>query len=240
MQHFPFAYPNPIKTNSTNPILSISNLTHYYSFNNFTPAIGAVDSWNNSITANQAFTQTVNNQKGTNNGGFLNLDGIDDFYTAHSSFTSIIASANMSLFVVASTNSPATGDQRVYTQQNAGGGSRLNFRLNFQARFGTVYNNTSNNGVDIISNQVALVQANKFNILGRIDQAPNLTFYQNSSIVGIASDLASFTAGTGNLGSFSNTQFFWGGNIAEIYLFNRALTVQEVNIVNSYLTLKWL
>ena len=164
----------------------------------------------------------VNNPDfGTLNGfNIASFDGVNDSYTLPLSITSVFANRTSSAFIVV--NPVATGaDQRIISIRE-GGSTRWGIAINPSNQINGF---TVTTGVPIV--------------ISRVDNAGNGNLWINGSLQDTFT-VNAFTPSEGYVGSYGeNGGFVLASDIAEIILFNRAVTTTERQNIEAYLTSKY-
>ena len=198
------------EANNNNPVFSVKNSTD--------DLIDFAQLTNTPNLAPKLITNAINNRPA------LRFDGIDDFLT--STTTSIHTNNGLSIIVVGKTNNTTNNDQT------------------YIAKFGTVNNrewrlqNDEFNTLNFINNNT------NFNILNALwsPTSTELSLSINNNTASTITGAASIANTTEPIIVGANLQGstgFLNGDIAEILVYNKKLSTDELNKVRTYMNLKY-
>lgn len=166
--------------------------------------------------------------------GVINFDGSDDTLTMPSGVYSL-ANGNNTAFVVSNTTSDSTTQRVVYMTE--GGAANSRWFVAYSTTSGNVNFNSSTSNASVSATGVTKANYNIFSCYRSgttqsisVNNAAETTNASGASESGV--DAASIGSNGGGAG-------FVIGNIAEIIIYNRALSAADIIQINRYLSNKW-
>lgn len=193
---------------------------------------GSVSQWDDkSGLGNNAAQGTGANQPTTaldtiNGKNVIDFDGTTDFFDLTSDVT---LTADYSVFIVSNTDD--TASDRFFLGDD---GTSIKIGIsNTGALFVRVLNAGSSDTTETFSSGNSILYITR-NAANKVDQG-----FNGEALNRLYSDVAqSGTTTIGRIG-VDNASLFWDGNIAEVIIYNRALTSAERSDVEKQLALKW-
>ncbi len=182
----------------------------------------------NNVTQGTATAQPTYFPAALNNKSVLSFDGNDTLIVPAALYT-ISAGAN-SIFIVAKVNA-VSGTQR-FVSGSITANSRYGvgtFTTNY-----TYINSTAGTGLDLSG-----ITATNYNIISGTRSGTGRTLSFNNGVPVTSSNATDVTCTEMFIGSRDALFDFIIGSIAEIIIYNRALTAAEIIQVNRYLSQKW-
>jgi len=204
---------------------------------------GKVSQWNDkSGSGNNATQATGANQPSTNSATIngvnaLSFNGTAAFMQLPSGLYSIPNGSNTSFIVRTPTAAPASPNSaRILNAQNGGTGRYFTGLTNPSGTTNSNYENNASNAGAIVG---AVYSTNTIVDVFTVSGATQ-TVYQNGVSQGTNGSATTFTATQFNIGCQTTTpNNLFTGSIAEIVLYNAALSHSNLNLVGAYLAAKW-
>jgi hypothetical protein len=201
--------------------------------------LGAVASWPDISGNERHATQNTGTKQPTNTAGQLNgkpalyFDN-GDTLVLPSSFYALAAGA-FTLFAVADRTSESGASDVIFSLSEAGATRTY---LRFESVSGQV-NFTSNTTGGSAVTRTGLTNTN-YQIFRALRNGTSLQIQANNGAVGAGAFGADETGiDAAHIGSMADSANYLDGYIAEIIVFNYALSAQEIIDVNTYLSAKW-
>ncbi len=200
---------------------------------------GLVSQWNdksaNAYNATAATTaRPTTGTRTINSLNTLDFNGTTNSMILPSGIYSISNGANTA-FEVFAPDLTSTLDEII--EASASGTKRYRTVLASSAGPAFVFTNRSGNST---GGSISYIADTNTHISGfKYDGSATVTGWMDGSLTATGGSQSVFTATDANIGSFQGTASFSNGRIAEIIIYNRALSIRETNLVGQYLGNKW-
>lgn len=206
-----------------------------------TTSLGAVASWPDKSGSGNNATQATGGQQPVNTSSILNGKNVL-LFTAASSQTLLLPSALYAIpnaantiFAVAKRNTETAAQNEIICFSQTGV-TRTN-QIVYSATSGNIMYRNNGAGTDLTL--TGAVNTNYQIIYGRHSGATQAISINNGIEVTNSSGANVATTDIAAIGSSQGTTLYLNGGIAEILIYNRSLSVAEINQVESYLSAKW-
>jgi hypothetical protein len=197
---------------------SMTNLTTWYDLNNRN---------NNGTLTNGPYHLIGNNADGT--GGYMSFDGTDDNIQLGNASNFI--SASQSTFTINSwVKTNVTGAyKKIFTTVTAGTASITGVYFSLGPSPDLIYLGiVTNNGGAYASSSSSISTSQYFNLCGTYDGS-NIRLYLNGTLVATQAQTGNIVnTGIARISGYDNNTEVWNGNIAQLSIYNKALTAAEV------------
>lgn len=204
-----------------------------------THAAGAVSRWNDKsgnayhATQGTGTNQPITNTRTINSKNVLDFDGSNDYMLLPSGLYSIPASDN-TLFAVAATDNIATVNQHIFSGANGGAG-RHRMLINASTTNNVNY---SNSATGVAATKTITTDTNPHIVLGHCATTTGSLYYDGGTATTATTSNVTLTAI--RIGSFAGgVTSLLNGIIAEVIIYNSALSTTDLNRVGNYLKSKW-
>ncbi len=203
----------------------------------------AVDTWvdmSGNASRNDATQSTSGNRPtlvadAINDEQAVSFDGSNDYMILTSGLSDL--TAGMSIFAVV--KPVGTGTATVVTAGNSGPANMASLQtINTQAKF-NAYNSTTASNVTTPTSSVVLGNFQLIDVVHDGSASADLSVKSISRVVGTVQNLTNTSRAQNYLGTDGSISTFFSGQIAELLIYDRGVTISEAADIRAYLTNKF-
>ncbi len=200
----------------------------------------AVDTWvdmSGNASRNDATQSTSGNRPtlvadAINDEPAVSFDGSNDYMSLTSGFSDL--TAGLSIFAVV--KPVGTGTATLVTTGNSGPSNMASLQtINTQAKF-NAYNATTSSNVTTPTNSVVVGKFQLIDVVHDGSASADLSVKSISRVVGTVQNLTNTSRAQNYLGTDGSISTYVNGQIAELLVYDRGVTVSEASDIRAYLT----